>query len=944
MRNNSLPFGRRPGPRALLLLSFLLLGSAPIKAQNLLEQSKVYTLTDSLLRARQKEAAFGILRAQRADLERRGLLETADFVALLLAEANYNMATRKYEEAVRCNQTAHALHEKIAPRDTLNRISLLDRWADNLRAAGQRRKSVPLSEKSLALRIAVSGENSPSAAEGYYGMALAHSDDEDKAAEFCLKAIRILKNAGRTRDRLFGVYNHTLGLHYFAQERYALALEHLQVALTVQKDTLGEHPTTATCMSLIGSVYDYHGNLEKSLEYQTQAITLFEKLAGPADPIVGFCNLKAAAACNAAAQPRRALGYLHTAQYSGAEPGKPVNADFGLALVYNVAYRLLGDYDRALLYADTALTDLEYEKGADLTKIKYRHYLWHALTAKANALVHLYQRQKQTALLVEADRLLTDAQFVMELIMAGFRSERAQLGAYRDVIKGVDRAIGVHLQFFETTGDIKWLKSAFEQSDKSKGLLLYKQMSESKKLRQTLAPEVLTEEEKELGEQIIAVEKRLFEAGAEAPQTAKDSFQEQIFNLKNRRELLRKQITAVCPDYFNEILSFPAVPFDSLQAAIKPGGGILEFFAGDTSLTAFLLLPDTLIARSLGKKSVVEKDIAQLRDAIGRYFLSPRKNSDLYLQSAREYAESARRLYQALLEPFEARLPQRLVIVPDGPLAHLPFEALLTKTPERPDRFHGHDYWSNTCAISYAYSTALLREMERRPASAQTAEPLLALAPFYDGATAWHDSLLALQTNPNRLDFSPLPFSGEEVYKIARVAGGKTLTGAAATKDAFLRAAPRYRVLHLATHAQANDRAGHYSFLTFAPQNGYPQGERLYVSEIHGLRLNAELAVLSACETGLGQMYRGEGVISVARAFAAAGAHSIVQSQWVVNDAKTRDLMVFFYQNLKKDVPKDLALQEAQKEYLRTFRGEEAHPYFWAGFILIGDVQPLGRF
>jgi CHAT domain-containing protein len=191
---------------------------------------------------------------------------------------------------------------------------------------------------------------------------------------------------------------------------------------------------------------------------------------------------------------------------------------------------------------------------------------------------------------------------------------------------------------------------------------------------------------------------------------------------------------------------------------------------------------------------------------------------------------------------------------------------------------------------------------------------------------------------------APLPHSGEEVYAVAKTTGGSAQTGATATKSYFIREAPKYKVLHLATHAQANDRAGDFSFLVFAPQQDQSSGERMYVSEIYGLQLNAELITLSACETGLGQLYRGEGIVSIARAFASAGAHSIVQSQWVVSDAHTKDLMEMFYQNLKAGQPKDVALRKAKQEYLLKFPGESAHPYFWAGFILMGDNKPLSFF
>ena len=111
--------------------------------------------------------------------------------------------------------------------------------------------------------------------------------------------------------------------------------------------------------------------------------------------------------------------------------------------------------------------------------------------------------------------------------------------------------------------------------------------------------------------------------------------------------------------------------------------------------------------------------------------------------------------------------------------------------------------------------------------------------------------------------------------------------------------------------------------------------------DIYNLSLNADLVVLSACETGIGELKRGEGIISLARAFAYAGAKSIVTTLWSVDDARTKDLMVFFYRNLLQGMPKDEALARARSDYFEKYKGANAHPYFWAGFVGIGDMEGI---
>ncbi len=925
---------------ALLAVLALPAGQGLLSAQPSLNQSPYRLRADSLRRAATPSEALTWLSTQRDALEQSGRQHSADYVAVLWTTGMFQMRLDSFDLARQNLQAALDSQERILPDDRENRIILLNTLADCYEAFDPP-AAIPFYEKALSLRLAVAGDNSHSAAKGYYELAIVYTlvGDFEKANDYGLKAIRSLKNAGLTDDPDYSGYHQVLGWIHQEEGDLPAALKYYSMALPMLQARLGEHLETAKCMSTIGEVYAQLGDTEKGLQYQLAAATLFEKLDTPEGRYLGSCYFFLGVTYNLANQPLKALDYLRRAQYTGVPPGEQPPPSPPLLLHCSKAYCTLGDYTRALACADSALTTLR------ATKETNRNYLCRALLTKANVLTVAFQHGKNILpnAQVEALWLLKDALDTLASIVTGFDTERNKLAAYREAYATYDLAITISTQMADAAGDPDWLKVAFHFSEESKGLLLYQQLLENKNRRWSAVP--LAAEERSLRAQIVDLKKQLFEqAGSAVAAPQQYNLQEQIFALNNRYAQIRKNIQADYPGYFASPDTFPSIRLDSLQAGLAPGEGLLEFFAGDSTLTAFLVLPDTLVCRKLGRKNPVESDIALLRDAIGRYFLAPQKTSTMYLDAARDYTESAYRLYQTLLAPFDGHLPRRLTLVPDGVLAYLPFEALLVEKPERPDRFHLHHYLANDITLRYACSAALLREMEALPAAPATAGGLLAMAPFFDGSTEWHDSLLVLQARQNRSDLAPLPYSGEEVYKVAEITDGKVLTGAKAAKNAFIAQAPQFRVLHLATHARANDIAGDYSYLVFAPDLLHPDGERLYVSEIYGLQLNAELVTLSACETGLGQMYRGEGIVSVARAFASAGARSIVQSQWTVSDAQTRRLMELFYQNLKTGLPKDRALQKARSAYLATYRGELAHPYFWAGFILIGDNAPLHIF
>jgi CHAT domain-containing protein len=147
-------------------------------------------------------------------------------------------------------------------------------------------------------------------------------------------------------------------------------------------------------------------------------------------------------------------------------------------------------------------------------------------------------------------------------------------------------------------------------------------------------------------------------------------------------------------------------------------------------------------------------------------------------------------------------------------------------------------------------------------------------------------------------------------------------------------------VLHLATHGKANALEGAFSYLAFATENGSPQDGLLSVTDLYNQTLQTELVVLSACETGLGELQRGEGILSLSRAFAFAGAHSIVSSFWSVNDEATMLVMDGFYRLLAGGAAKNTALRTAKLQYLQQHPAA-AHPFYWAGCVLVGDGSPL---
>lgn len=331
---------------------------------------------------------------------------------------------------------------------------------------------------------------------------------------------------------------------------------------------------------------------------------------------------------------------------------------------------------------------------------------------------------------------------------------------------------------------------------------------------------------------------------------------------------------------------------------------------GNSAIISYHLSPRELLALVITQKDFshrvipIDSSLFRTIEDIKRSFSS--------LDNAESYF---RDLYLKIFKPLEDLLPAsgRLVIIPDDELHYLPFETLIDNRG---------NYLLKRFSIQYQYTTALMEKKyhyhQKRSA--------LAFAPFADN-------------NPVESPFPPLPASKNEINSLK----GVLLIGAEATKKKFLELAGQHRYLHLATHAQVNNDTPSRSFISF-----YPAGEDylLYTSEIASLNLDStELVILSACETGSGQLVKGEGLLSLSRAFAYAGCHDIITSLWKAEDKTTAYIMKKMHAYFRDGDSKDIALQKAKLDLLSdpgiapNFKG----PSQWAHLIFIGQYEPTRK-
>ncbi|WP_291866684.1 CHAT domain-containing tetratricopeptide repeat protein [Maribacter sp.] len=469
-----------------------------------------------------------------------------------------------------------------------------------------------------------------------------------------------------------------------------------------------------------------------------------------------------------------------------------------------------------------------------------------------------------------------------------------------------ESALHANYSLFEKTGDIKYLKRGFFLMEKSKSVLLMEALQASRANKFSMVPDSLLEKEKRLRIEITSLEKEL-----KVSSSGDEELKNQIFEINQEQSKVINYISKNYPDYHKLRYGSKVTNLETLSNKITKDQTLINYFYGDNAIYAI----------SIGhkeKKFTKIKNCKTITAQLKRYYAllsTPQSNlSDLN--------ELSRDIYKKVLSPNLLSKTKRIIIIPDGPLNFLPFGTLINSKEEK-------KYLIERYAISYTNSATLLEQLWN---TSTTKKNMLAFAPIFNGEN--------IDPTASRDKLSALPHNTTEVQNIISQFEGTSLEGKNATLANFNANASNYGILHFATHAIFNNEQPEYSYLAFSPQK--KEESLLYIKDLYNLELHANLVTLSACETTIGDLKRGEGFIGLARGFFYAGAKSLTSTLWKVNDASTANLMSDYYTILANGKPKDIALQKAKVIYLNKNKDNAlTHPYYWSGFILSGDYAPL---
>lgn len=373
----------------------------------------------------------------------------------------------------------------------------------------------------------------------------------------------------------------------------------------------------------------------------------------------------------------------------------------------------------------------------------------------------------------------------------------------------------------------------------------------------------------------------------------------EVATLQIDLERLTTTIRERNPFYYQNFIDHDFASLQKVQLRLLTDyKALVELFSGDSAVYLLVITPDKARLRKIDKAAF---------DTLAGSFVSYLADNDKQNYHWNTFTEISHRLYQLLFE--QDPLPAgRIIISPDG--RNFPFEALLTST--KPLVYFLQDH-----AVSYTYSARYLLN-DFAGAAGNKTKSFMGIAPVHCAAPGLPE----------------LRGSAEALNQLAGYfAAADNFTGKAASKGSFLQQFADYRIIQLYTHAKGN-KGEDEPMIYFADS-------ALYLSDLISNRKPvAGLVVLSACETGLGKVYQGEGVFNFNRAFAALGIPAAITSLWDAQDTKTYELTALFYQYLSQGKPVDVALQQAKLTFMQQ-NEENAMPYLWAVPVLTGKVTPV---
>ncbi len=855
----------------------------------------------------------------------------------------------KYKEALKILRNGLILGIKKLGENNLIIADLYNSLGSVFYDQGNLNDALPDYEKSLQICLNLFGEENKYTARGYHNVGLIYYwlGDADKALDYLNKALAIwIKTIGEKNTNVGNCYIN-LANTYFYMEDFETSLNYDLKALETWKAVLGEeHQYIAMSYNNLAQTYETIGKNKEALAYDKKALALRKKLFGDVHPDIGYSLAHIAKDYTATQLYDSAYYYYDKAFriYKNYSPRFSYRLEglLGIAKLNLLTGNLeeaMKNYDTILVYTSPDIFSQNYSMDSlDIRSSKIE--LLSAIAGKGDVYYKKYSAiSHKKSDLEKAYAWYWKYGEILKKIKSGYKRETAKLLTGENLFSVESRLIETSLELYKLTGDKNYQIMAFQFAEESKAGTLIDAINESGAKRYSGIPDSLIKSENDIKKELAYVETKIQEneeAGVQVSEMVE--LIKRSSELNQQYEKLIDLFEQEYPKYYKLKYSQKVTSIEDIQNNLLTGTSLfIEYFITDSSLFIFTIDKNDLGVSHLNVQNLYG-EIINFRNSLSNLEFG-------------KYISSAQKLYSLLIKPVEEKLhnKKRLYIVPAGVLNYLPFEALISKSislDNNPD-FSKLHYLINDYEMCYNYSASLMLNNN----TGETFGPFAGFAPVFPDKDKdkkkidvfFNKSVSVSNRSVTRKDqtFSSLPESEKEVVEIGKLFGAagyksKTFTFASANElNLKSEEISKSGCLHLATHGFINDDRPKLSGLLLADDSLSGEDGILYSEEIFILNLNACLVVLSACESGLGKIKNGEGILGLTRGFLYAGASNVVVSLWQVADESTSELMIKFYRSLLTNKSIPTSLREAKLSLIKD--GKYSYPLEWAPFILIGS-------
>ncbi len=651
---------------------------------------------------------------------------------------------------------------------------------------------------------------------------------------------------------------------------------------------------------ILGNLYDEQKKYNSAIRHHEKSLEISQTIEDSSYISMNYSNIgvsykKLNDFINAKVNYERAL------QYSGSD-----------AQIKAPVYNNLGDYYTAQFQFKEAL--LHYYKAIHYTLFKkepvshivlpdieqlkispYKLDLLSYITDYANGWIAYYNHDNQKEYLQKALEAFKIADQLVDVI-------RFESTEFQSKLFWRARSADLYMKAVQVCYELNRPKNAFYFMEKNKALLLLEDLTQEKAKENAQLPDRLSDREFDLRRSIYLAEEQLKEADM-ATSMRLDSLRDIVHTRKKEYENFIDSLETGYPSYYRYKQKLQIASYGTLKGKQDESSPItLYYILNDTEGYGLFISENKEYFFKIKEVKELHHHIVALRKKLGHPFYT--KEEFLSFQ------ELSNTIYNTLFPNIDPGLfrDKNIILVPDHHLQQIPFEVLMTSSSDNTS------YLINQCNISYAYSLSFLQLNEK--VIRTPTKDFIGFAPVQFKDTTLVD----------------LSRSKAEIEEVASLFSGEVYDHKNASKDNFMTTVSNYNIVHLSTHADVSEKTD--PWIAF-------YDDKLSLDELYATKNQADLVVLSACNTSLGELKTGEGVMSLARGFFGTGTRSVISTLWSANEKSTHIIMSDFYRYLKEGSTKTEAIQKAKRTYLQTHSGVEASPYYWAAPILIGNTDTV---